>query len=325
MLSCFLYALICFLASLTLGHFGIPYLKSKKLGQKILEIGPRWHAGKEGTPTMGGLFFILPMLVAVPVYAIFSDGNPTGLLLTFGLAVSMGLVGFVDDLTKFRKKENAGLSPVQKLVFQFLAAALYVGGMALTGEIDTVVSFFCFPVSLDLGFFYYMLLLIFIVGIDNSVNLTDGIDGLCGSVSVACLAFFVSLGFLLNLPDVSVLSACAVGGLFGFLAYNLYPAKVFMGDTGSLFLGGLAVGLSILADYELLIALVGLVYLIEEASVVLQVGYFKLSHGKRLFRMAPIHHHFEKGGWSENKIVLVALVLTTVCGAGAVLLSRFIG
>ncbi|MBQ0010513.1 MAG: phospho-N-acetylmuramoyl-pentapeptide-transferase [Ruminococcus sp.] len=323
MLSCFLYALICFLASITLGHFGIPVLKSKKLGQKILEDGPRWHAGKEGTPTMGGLFFILPTLVAVPIYAAFSDETPVGLLLTLGLGVSMGLVGVVDDLTKFRKKQNAGLTPVQKLVFQFLAAALYLFGMAATGEIDTVVSFFCFPVSFDLGFAYYVLLLIFIVGIDNSVNLTDGIDGLCGSVSVAVCAFFVSLGFLLNLPDLSILAACVVGGLFGFLAYNLHPAKVFMGDTGSLFLGGIVVGLSILADYEVLIVLVGLVYLIEEASVILQVAYYKLSHGKRLFLMAPIHHHFEKRGWSENKIVLVALVSTTVFGAIAILAFRF--
>lgn len=315
---------ICLVASAILGRFLIPVLKSKKLGQKILEIGPRWHAAKEGTPTMGGIFFILPCVAVCVVAALIaSDRLSAPMLISLGMAIAFGLVGVTDDLTKFAKKQNEGLTPMQKMLLQFIVAAAYLFAMTKAGAIDTSISLIIINKEIELGFFYYVFSILFIVGMVNSVNLTDGIDGLCATVSAAVCAFFAVIAFCAGDLGSAVFSGAVIGGLIGFLIFNIYPAKVFMGDTGSLFLGGAVTGLAYMSGYELVIMLVGLVYVCEIMSVVLQVSYFKLTHGKRLFKMAPIHHHFERLGFSENKIALSALIITAAAGTAAFFLIKY--
>ena len=306
----------------------IPFLKSRKMGQKILEIGPRWHKSKEGTPTMGGLAFIAAILVsgcgacaALGVTEGIRGALP--LVFTLLLGVAGGLIGFVDDLAKFRKKQNEGLTAPQKFLLQVLAAGLYLFGMAMVLGPDTGVYFPFLDKTVDFGIFYYVLALLLITGVMNSVNLTDGLDGLCSGVTLTVGVFFTLAGFLTAsaAPDGSLVSlgALLIGGCAGFLVYNFYPARVFMGDTGSLFLGGLVVGGAFMMKNPLLVIVFGIWYIVETASVMLQVGYFKLTHGKRLFKMSPIHHHFEKCGWSEIKIGVMAM-LVTAAGAAVSLL-----
>ncbi len=295
----------------------IPVLKSRKIGQKIYEIGPRWHKGKEGTPIMGGLGFIIAAAVGLGVitgvYAYL--GRASELLsvwLTFTLALLNGLIGFFDDYTKLIKKQNQGFLAWQKLVLQFLVAVAYLWAMSACGFIDTALEIPYFGIEIELGIFYYFLAVLFIAGMVNSVNLTDGIDGLCSSVTAVIGAFFAVAAFVALKPELAILPATVIGGTVGFLMYNFYPAKIFMGDTGSLYLGGAAVGMAFLADEPLIILIAGIIYLIEVMSVILQVGYFKLTHGKRIFKMAPIHHHFEKCGWSEVKVVGVFTLITAI-------------
>ena len=295
----------------------IPVLKSRKIGQKIYEIGPRWHKGKEGTPIMGGLGFIIAAVVGLGVitgvYAYL--GRAIELLpvwLTFTLALLNGLIGFFDDYTKLIKKQNQGFLAWQKLVLQFLVAIAYLWAMSACGFIDTALEIPYFGIEIELGIFYYLLAVLFIAGMVNSVNLTDGIDGLCSSVTAVIGAFFAVAAFVALKPELAILPATVIGGTVGFLMYNFYPAKIFMGDTGSLYLGGAAVGMAFLADEPLIILIAGIIYLIEVVSVILQVGYFKITHGKRIFKMAPIHHHFEKCGWSEVKVVGVFTLITAI-------------
>lgn len=295
----------------------IPVLKSRKIGQKIYEIGPRWHKGKEGTPIMGGLGFIIAAVVGLGVitgvYAYL--GRAIELLpvwLTFTLALLNGLIGFFDDYTKLIKKQNQGFLAWQKLVLQFLVAIAYLWAMSACGFIDTALEIPYFGIEIELGIFYYFLAVLFIAGMVNSVNLTDGIDGLCSSVTAVIGAFFAVAAFVALKPELAILPATVIGGTVGFLMYNFYPAKIFMGDTGSLYLGGAAVGMAFLADEPLIILIAGIIYLIEVVSVILQVGYFKITHGKRIFKMAPIHHHFEKCGWSEVKVVGVFTLITAI-------------
>lgn len=306
----------------------IPILKSRKMGQTILEIGPRWHKSKEGTPTMGGLAFIAASVIvgiSASVYLSITDGVRAALPVMFTLAfgVICGLIGCIDDTAKLRKKQNEGLTAPQKYLLQLIASALYLLGMTLVCGIDTSVYIPFVGVELELGFAYYIVALLLLTGVNNAVNLTDGIDGLCSSVTLVVGLFFTAVGYMNGLaePDgaLLLLGAILIGSCAGFLVYNFYPARVFMGDTGSLFLGGLVVGGAFIIDNPLLVLVFGLVYVIEAASVILQVGFFKLTHGKRLFKMAPIHHHFEKCGWSEIKIVVVASLLTAVVSAVSIM------
>jgi phospho-N-acetylmuramoyl-pentapeptide-transferase len=295
----------------------IPVLKSRKIGQKIYDIGPRWHKGKEGTPIMGGLGFIIAaavgLAVVTGVYAYLGRARELlGVWLTFTLALLNGLIGFFDDYTKLIKKQNQGFLAWQKLVLQILVAVAYLWAMSACGFIDTALEIPYFDIELELGIFYYFFAVLFIAGMVNSVNLTDGIDGLCSSVTAVIGAFFVVVAFTALKPELAILPATVIGGTVGFLMYNFYPAKIFMGDTGSLYLGGAAVGMAFLADEPLIILVAGIIYLIEVLSVILQVGYFKLTHGKRIFKMAPIHHHFEKCGWSEVKVVGVFTLITAI-------------
>ena len=309
-------ALAIFILTVVLEKLIIPILQSHKVGQRILEIGPRWHKNKAGTPTMGGICFIMAILVIMVIVAIISaikgkNGELISLALALGLAVFNGMIGFFDDYTKLIKKQNEGFTAKQKIALQSLAAILYLAAMSLTDNINTALHIPFTSVSLELGWFYYVFAFVLIIGFVNSVNLTDGIDGLASSVTLVVGLFFGVVALIANDVALMLIGAALVGATAGFLVYNFYPARVFMGDTGSLFLGGLVVGATFVLDEPMIIFLVGIIYLIEAASDIIQVGVFKLSGRKiRVFKMAPIHHHFEKCGWSEIKIVIIFSLVT---------------
>ena len=322
-------AVVSFAITAIIGKFLIPFLHKLNFGQTILEIGPNWHKDKQGTPTMGGIMFIIGIVIAtsagVLLYAVGHGGlDSTGKFVFVGLlyALMNGGIGFIDDYIKVVKKRNLGLTAVQKLVLQFSAAAIYLFLMFLCKDNTSILVPFAGYV--DLGFFYYIIMGVAIVGIVNSVNITDGIDGLDGSVTFFVCLFMMLIANVLGAFQANVIfSAAAAGGCLGFLIWNFHPAKCFMGDTGSLFLGGMVCSIAFAMDMQLMLLLVGLIYILEELSVVLQVSYFKLTHGKRIFKMAPIHHHFEMCGWSEMKIVCVFSLFTAVCGTIALLLVIF--
>ena len=293
-------AIIGFVISAALGPIIIPFLRKLKIGQTILEIGPNWHQSKQGTPTMGGFMFIAAMLVVSLIFV----RDLKGLFVVL-YAISCGIIGFLDDYIKVIKKRNMGLSATWKMILLLIASTTFsVVGIEL-GIVKTTLWIPFTNIHLELSYFISILLVFIMVGFVNAVNLTDGIDGLAGSVTFVVSLFFTlaSMVFLRN--GMTLFSAGLCGSLCGFLIYNLHKAKVFMGDTGSLFLGGAVVALAILNDMPLILIPVGIIYLTEAFSVILQVTYFKLTKGKRIFKMTPIHHHFEKSGYSENKIVLL--------------------
>ncbi len=322
-------AIVAFGISAVLGRVLIPYLHKLKFGQTILDIGPQWHKNKQGTPTMGGIMFIVGIVVStVLVFGIYIFANggavvgTSGTFIGLGMALCYGIVGFIDDYIKVVKKRNLGLSAPQKLVLQFGVAALYLVGMRLLGGADTA-TIIPFLGEVELGFFYYIIAALVIVGIVNAVNLNDGVDGLCGSITFFAAVFMMLMASIMNSKGMIIESAALAGGLLGFLIWNFHPAKVFMGDTGSLFLGGMVCAVVFTLDVPVLIIPIGIVYLAEMFSVMLQVGYFKLTKGKRLFKMAPIHHHFEMCGWSEVKVVCVFSMVTAAFSLGAFLLTYF--
>lgn len=288
----------------------IPYLKRLKFGQEILEIGPSWHKKKEGTPTMGGLAFILGTALAGAV-SLFIHFD-LRLLMMVLISVGFGLVGFTDDYIKVVKKRNLGLTAGQKFLLQTILAVIYVVVLQKTGNLDNHIIIPFMRGTLEINRFLYVLLILFVVmGTVNAVNLTDGIDGLASSITVVVLLFFTAVSVLLSNLGGAWYALAVLGGCLAFLIFNKYPARVFMGDTGSLFLGGslsvLAVGLKM----PLILIIVGFVYLFETLSVIIQVTSFKLT-GKRVFKMTPIHHHFEMCGWKEKKIVGVFTAVTVV-------------
>ena len=295
----------------------IPKLKSLKVGQKILDIGPRWHKNKEGTPTMGGIAFIAANIIVfalvIAVALIRGDiENWVKIVICFVFALVNGIIGIIDDRAKIFKKQNQGLTAPQKYLLQLVSAGLFLFFMTISGSLTTELYIPLINVRWDLGWFYYIFSLILITGIVNSVNLTDGIDGLASSVTFVAGGFFAVAAFAAEIFELSIISGLVIGAVLGFLVYNFYPAKIFMGDTGSLYLGGAVVGMAFLANEPLIILIAGIIYLTEVASVILQVGYFKITHGKRIFKMAPIHHHFEKCGWSEIKVVGVFSLITLI-------------
>lgn len=314
--------ILTFALTAAISHKLIPVLKSKKMGQKILEIGPRWHKSKEGTPTMGGIAFIAATVIVAALACIASAlwgdiGSVLPFVYVLLYGVLNGLIGVIDDSAKLRKKQNEGLTARQKYLLQLVAAALFLILMSVTGIVDTTLYIPFVGVTWDLGFFYYVIALLLLTGMVNSINLTDGIDGLASGVTLVVGIFFAAAAFFASqavsvAPALSLIGATLIGGTLGFLVYNFYPARVFMGDTGSLYLGGMVVGASFLLGNPLIVVVCGIVYICETASVMLQVTYFKLTHGKRLFRMAPIHHHFEQCGWSEVKIVSVFTAVTAL-------------
>jgi phospho-N-acetylmuramoyl-pentapeptide-transferase len=332
----FLSALVSFIISAVLGRFLIPYLHKLNFGQTILDIGPSWHKNKQGTPVMGGIMFIVSIVVTttvsvllynafgssfVGVYQANPDRSVAFVFAGLGLALCNGAIGFIDDFTKVVKKRNLGLTPIQKLVLQFAVAIAYLVVLGLMGYgTSTTIPFVG---TIDLGWFYYVIAAIVIVGVVNAVNLTDGVDGLDGSITLFVALFFMLIASYLSNMGITFMAAAVAGGCLGFLVWNAHPAKVFMGDTGSLFLGGIVCALAFAVDMPVLLLPMGIVYLCEIGSVVLQVTYFKLTHGKRLFKMSPIHHHFEMCGWSENKIVTVFSLVTALFGIVSLLLVYF--
>lgn len=312
-----------------LGYFMVPFLHKIKFGQTIREVGPSWHKNKQGTPTMGGIMFIIGSSVAAIICIVFlwlNGGAETQLMLVKVvagalMAVGFGIVGFLDDYISIKKHRNLGLTEIQKLILQFIIVGAYLLSVALAGgTTETVIPFLG---SVDLGFFYYILAAVFIVGMVNAVNFTDGIDGLNTSVTLVVALVFSVIAMLLNRMGLSLYAAAIVGAMIGFLFWNANPAKVFMGDTGSLFLGGAVCALAFGVNMPILLILIGIIYIVEILSVVLQVTYFKISHGKRIFKMAPIHHHFEMCGWNENKICFVFSGVTLLAGIIGVLLAVF--
>lgn len=315
--------IVTFLLTFLLSRIIIPILKSKKMGQKILDIGPRWHKSKEGTPTMGGIAFIFAMTAAmigaIIVLTVKTGSVPVMLTATFIYALSCAFIGCIDDSAKLRKKQNEGLTAVQKLVLQIVTASAYTAALVYFDCIGDSLYIPYFNVWIeDLGFVYYAFIVFMLVGVDNAVNLGDGVDGLASSEVGVIGLFFIVVAFVKYgeieyiSAELGVLGFCMLGAAAGFLIYNFHPARVFMGDTGSLFFGALVMGGALMLDNPLIVVIYAFMFILEAVSVMIQVGYFKLTHGKRFFKMAPIHHHFEKCGWSENKVVAVFASATAI-------------
>ena len=302
-----------FALSLILGKLLIPMLRKLKVGQEIREDGPTWHNSKAGTPTMGGLCFIgASLLCLVFGFLDMLEGDFSSVYVLL-LSLCFGLVGFLDDFFKVKYKRNLGLTSMQKACLQMAVSAIFLYILYKEGIMSSSLYIPFVNVSIELHPIVYIFFAMFVfVGCVNAVNLTDGIDGLATSVTLPVMVFFTAVAVKMGRMNLALFPAALVGGLAAFLIYNFKPAKTFMGDTGSLFLGGAVCGLAFALDMPLVLILVGLIYIIETVSVILQVGYFKLTHGKRLFKMAPIHHHFEKCGWTEERIVFVFAGVTIV-------------
>ena len=305
-----------FAACLLLGHYLIPVLRRLKVGQEIREDGPTWHNSKAGTPTMGGLFFMGAAALCVVTFGMSGIiGGDRSALYVLLLSLCFGAVGFLDDFFKVKYKRNLGLTSIQKACLQMAVSAIFLYLLYKEGLMSASLYIPFFNVTWELHPILYIFFAMFVfVGCVNAVNLTDGIDGLATSVTLPVMVFFSAVAVQTGRMHLAVLPASLVGGLCAFLVYNFKPAQVFMGDTGSLFLGGAVCGMAFALDMPIILILVGIVYIMETMSVILQVAYFKYTHGKRLFKMAPIHHHFEKCGWSEEKIDFVAAGTTvTMC------------
>ena len=324
--------ILAFGVTAAVGPMFIKWLHKLKFGQMIRDEGPDWHKFKSGTPTMGGIMFIVGIAAAVAVScgvtiaAKTFDAKIGKMLLIFAVALGFGAVGFVDDYIKVVKKRNLGLTAVQKLGLQLLMTVLYVVVSYLMGALNTEIIIPFANVTLNLPLIVYIPFIMFVmVGVVNAVNLTDGLDGLASSVTFVEAAFFALVSMLwFNEAGISMFAAALMGGMLGFLLYNHYPAKVFMGDTGSLFLGGAVALMAIDLGIEFFLIIAGFVYFAETLSVIIQTSYFKYTkkkygQGRRVFKMTPIHHHFEKCGWKETKIV-AAFTLTTLVLCAVMLL-----
>ena len=335
-IACIVAAIIAFGISFGLGYIVIPFLHKIKFGQTILDIGPKWHKNKQGTPTMGGILFIVGTVVAFGVVLVIDkllDGNIIemndivadsmrvkiygGLIMALGFA----FIGFLDDYIKVVKKRNKGLSIIQKTVLQIVLMVGYLLTLYMNDPTGSV--FIPFVGMVETKIFFWVIGIGVIYCTTNAVNFTDGIDGLCGSVTFTAALSFIAIAALRNCFGISLLAAALAGGLVGYLVWNWHPAKVMMGDLGSMFLGGMIVAFSYAVDCPFIILLTGIIYVAEFGSDVLQIGYFKLTHGKRIFKMAPIHHHFEMCGWKEVKIVKIFSIVNLIGGIIAVLLVYF--
>ena len=311
MLNVLLMALCSCALTGVIGWFLLPVLRALKAGQSIREVGPTWHNNKAGTPMMGGLMFIFAVILVLIGNAFFMADYSVFFVLI--LALCFGFIGFLDDFTKIKYKRNLGLTSIQKAALQAAVSALFLYVMFKTGAMSTELYIPFADLSFTLHPLVYIFFSMFVmVGCVNAVNLTDGVDGLCGSVTIPVMIFFAAVAVAQGKYELALLPASLVGGLAAYLVYNWHPAKVFMGDTGSLFLGGVVCAMAFALEMPLILILVGIVYIIETLSVILQVGYFKLTHGKRLFKMSPIHHHFEMCGWKEEKICLSFTAVTAV-------------
>ena len=301
-------AMIGFLIVIILGPIFIPMLARFKFGQTVRDEGPQSHLAKNGTPTMGGVMMIVAILITGLTRATISKGLIVGLICIVGF----GFVGFLDDFIKIKMKRSLGLKAYQKIILQF-ALALYIAYYQYSASPSATQLVIPFTNHIiNLGIWYIPFMMIFIIGTVNAVNLTDGLDGLASGVTLIVSCFFVLFAVSISNSDVAILAAATAGACLVFLGFNSYPAKVFMGDTGSMALGGAVVAFATLTNSPLIIIIVGFIYLAEALSVMIQVTYFKLTNGKRIFKMAPLHHHFEQCGWPETRVVFVFWIVTVV-------------
>ncbi len=322
-----------------LGFVMVPWLRKLKFGQTILDIGPKWHSSKQGTPTMGGLMFIIGTVAAILLTVITDklmggDITASGSLIASEMytklwsgvlmALGFGFIGFVDDYIKVVKHQNLGLTIKQKTLLQLLVCLAYLTSMYM-GMQGAPYMFVPFVGTIEIGFFHWIFGVAVIYATVNAVNFTDGIDGLCGSITLTAAVSVGVIAALKGLFGFSMASAALAGACLGFVLWNKNPAKVFMGDTGSMFLGGMVVALCYAIGCPVILLLVGIVYVIEGLSDVLQIVYYRVTGGKRIFKMAPIHHHFEMCGWSEKKIALVFSTVNILGGAAAVAVMYYGG
>ena len=300
--------LMAFGISVILGPLVIPFLRRLKVGQTVRDEGPESHLKKSGTPTMGGLM----ILTAIVATSLFYMKDYPELIPVLFLTLGFGLVGFLDDYIKVVLKRSMGLRAWQKMGLQLIITGVFAFYVSKVLELDLAMKIpFMEGKYLDFGWFNIPMLFIVVIGTDTGTNFTDGLDGLASSVTIMVATFFavVAIG---TASGVAPIACAAIGALLGFLMYNCYPAKVFMGDTGALALGGFVAASAYLLQMPLYLILVGFIYVIEVVSVMMQVSYFKLTHGKRIFKMAPIHHHFELCGWSETRVVAVFTTVTAL-------------
>ena len=330
--------IVSFIIAGVIGKFLIPFMHKISFGQTIEKfVGSKLesHQKKQGTPIMGGFMFIISSVVMTIVgYVLYrvstlditATETSKNLLRMFACliyALCFCGIGFADDYTKAVKKQNLGLTPKQKMLFQFIFSGLFLAVLYFLGDTSTEIDFIF--ANVDFGVLYYPIMILFMIFLSNAVNLTDGIDGLCGSVTVITMLALSTICGLMSLNEISIFAIAIAGGCLGFLIWNLHPAKIFMGDTGSMFLGGSFVAIGMCTHKHLLVVLIGLIYVCEALSVVIQVTYFKITkklygEGRRIFKMTPIHHHFELCGFSEYKIVITFSIVSLIAGVIAVML-----
>ncbi len=331
-------AAVAFLVTALSGYIIIPFLHKLKFGQTILDIGPKWHKKKQGTPTMGGIMLVLGVIFAFlcaftvsalnggKMFGEFKDLRRTGTVIAgIVMALLMATIGFIDDYIKVVKKRNLGLTAKQKTFMQLFVSGAYLLTLWACGVKDTFIPFYGdLDISKGFGLLFWPIALMFIYGFTNAVNLTDGLDGLASSVTliVACAFMLITGANMASSYSTNALSAALAGACAGFIVWNAYPAKVFMGDTGSMFLGGMVVAISFGINRPILLLLAGIMYFVEAISVMLQVAYYKRTK-KRLFKMAPLHHHFEMSGWHEQSVVLLFSILTLIGCILMFILVRF--
>ncbi len=293
-----LYMIEAMVSTLVLGYFAIPLARKYKARQTIREEGPKSHRAKSGTPTMGGLFLILAMVMVIVLNGIWD----TPVLWLLFLTIGHGILGFSDDFIKAEKKRNLGLTAKQKILGQLILAILFCWGCVETLHLPYSISVPFMNTELTIGWFYYLFVILVVVGASNAVNLTDGLDGLAAGCCIIAFSAYGVYCYLNGFHDIGYFIAVLVGSCIGFLFFNYHPAKIFMGDTGSLALGGAVAGISVITGTELLLIFIGIIFVLEALSVIIQVTSFRLT-GKRIFKMSPLHHHFELSGWSEVKVV----------------------
>ena len=299
---------LSFFIAVLIGPKIIEVLRKLKAGQTERVEGLESHQKKTGTPTMGGIIFLIPVVIIGIFYARTHKEVIPVLILTIGF----GIIGFLDDYIKVVRKHNLGLRAWQKILGQFIVAVLFALYVEKFTDISLAMKVPFTDIVLDFGFWNIPILFFIALGTANGTNFTDGVDGLCASVTAVVAGFFAVAGMHYGATGAEVMSSAMAGALLGYLVYNVYPGKVMMGDTGSLAIGGFVTGVAYVMQMPIFIAIAGFIYALEVISVIMQVSYFKITHGKRIFRMAPIHHHFEKGGWSETKVVNVFTTITVL-------------
>ncbi len=304
--------IIAFAISAMLCPVVIPFLHKLKFGQQVRDDGPQAHLKKQGTPTMGGLV----ILTSIVITSLFYIRDYPKIIPVLFVTVGFGIVGFLDDYIKIVMKRSEGLNPLQKLIGQFIITGIFAWYLLHSGQVETTMLIpftggFDDGIFISLGILFVPFLFFVVLGTDNGVNFTDGLDGLCTSVTIL-VATFMTIVALGENSGISPITGAVVGSLLGFLLFNVYPARVFMGDTGSLALGGFVASSAFMMQMPFFIPIIGLIYLVEVLSVIMQVSYFKATHGKRIFKMAPIHHHFELCGWSETRVVAVFSIATAI-------------